>query len=457
MKKKVFYAMMVCALLAAGQAQADDRVYLPTTVFRESAYDYRQKFEYAYDEFGHIVSEKWSTDVAGTYVPDREFIRAYHRLPNGEFVPTMEENADKSVSGMKERYSAAYDDRGMELWNQYEHEVSGEWKVYARREAVLNANGIRTAIRTLNAETGEMETIPAYTFDDRGRTTQVTDSYGKTYTFTWNDKDLLTGFSGPEEGTFHNVVIVVNEEYFNPYALDPLLERNKPAGGGYAWNDYTLHEWLFSADGDRMTVRATVDKARGETTQTVSAEGVEMIKIVYKTGANGSYSITRTEYGEEGTYTDERERIYDEHGALIKEYNEESDTGNGYHREDVWIYERTYDAEGRPLQTVCIHNGETTYTETYEAWAGVMPTGMEEMPVLPDIEVYPNPVADAVVIDGAPEGSTLAVFELSGRLVYRQTNVGGRQTVSVASWPKGMYLVTVQTAGRIVTRKTVKK
>ncbi|MDR2776345.1 MAG: T9SS type A sorting domain-containing protein, partial [Tannerella sp.] len=202
---------------------------------------------------------------------------------------------------------------------------------------------------------------------------------------------------------------------------------------------------------------------RGEATQTIFVGEVEMQKIVYKTGANGSYSIIQTYTDEDGTYTDEWGSIYDEHGAMINDYSEESYAGNdGYHREDVSLYERTYDAEGRPLQTVCIRNGETEYTETYESWTAVTPPpsgmGTEKIPSpLPAVKVYPNPAVDVIVIDGAPAGSTLAVFDLSGRIVYRQANISGRETVSVASWPAGLYLVTVQMPEGTVTRKTVKK
>jgi anion-transporting ArsA/GET3 family ATPase len=83
--------------------------------------------------------------------------------------------------------------------------------------------------------------------------------------------------------------------------------------------------------------------------------------------------------------------------------------------------------------------------------------GTEETPSLPAVDVYPSPAVDVIVIDGAPAGSTLAVFDLSGRIVYRQGNISGRETVSVASWPAGLYLVSVQTPEGTVTHKMVKK
>jgi YD repeat-containing protein len=462
--KKLILLFVLTLLPAAGFAQsgmavktlADGRVYLPTAVYRESSDGfYGQKIEYAYDEFGNTVYEKWSNQN-GAY-DEREITRAYHRLPNGEFVLTLEEgNPFWAGDGMKVRHSIAYDDRGMELYDRYERYESGEWKVYRLREAVLNENGVRTAIRTFNDETGEMEIDPGYTFDGKGRTTQATDD-GNTYTFIWNDNDRLTGFTGSQEGTFHNMEIVVNDGYFNPYALNPLLERSKPVEDYYVWNDYTMHEWLFSADGDPMTVRAVEDRTNSEATQTIFVGGVEMMKMTYRKGINGSYYITSTSPSEGGVYTDRQERIYNEYGAVIRDYSAEDDTGDGYHWESETVYERIYDEEGRPVQTTSVYNGETRYTETYEAWTAVTPSGTEALPALPTVEVYPNPAVDVIVIDGAPAGSTLAVFDLAGRIVYRQENIGGRETVSVASWNKGLYLVTVQTTKGTVTHKTVKK
>jgi YD repeat-containing protein len=455
--KKVFYQAMLSCLLVAGQASADESpVFLPTVAVREAAIDgEKQKIEYAYDEFGHVVSEKWSRNVNGTYVPDRETINEYHRLPSGDFVQTKSEYSGNDLSGGY-RYTAAYDSKGMELFHRYEYYTSGRWETDRHVEAVVDGNGIRTAIRRLNRETGKMETDPACTFDNRGRVTQVTDSEG-TYTFTWNDEDRLTGFSTPEEGAFHNVVIVTNSKYFNPYELNPLSRRVNDNTGDYAWDDYRMHEWLFSADGDVLTVRATTDPARGEATQTFFAGDVEIVKTVFRTGVNGGYSISETSLSDGGTYTDKWEREYDEHGAPVRDYEVEDDTGDGFHREDETVYGRKYDTGGRPVQTVCTRNGEVQYTETYEAWTEVTPSGNEARPALPAVQVYPNPAVDVIVIDRVPAGSTLAVFDPSGRVIYRQTKPGSRETVSVASWPKGLYFVTIQTPKGVITHKTVKK
>jgi hypothetical protein len=443
------------AVFAQSGTPVAGQVYLPTEVYRESIDGSRQKIEYVYDEFGHIVYEKWSYDQNGTYVADKEVTRAYHRMPNGEFALTLEEGDVDWMGNMKGRHSIGYDDQGMELWNRYEMYESGEWKVYRSRETVLNENGVRTAIRTFNGETGEMEVDPNYTFDDRGRTTQATE-YGIPYTYIWNDNDRLTGFSSSQEGTFHNMEIIINEEYFNPYALHPLLERSKPVEDDYVWNDYTLHEWLFSADGDRMTVRATEDKASGEATQTFFAEDVEWMKMVYKKGDNGSYSITATVLSDMGgTDTDEWGRTYDEYGAVTRVYSKYD--SDGFSAESATVYERSYDAEGRPVQTNMYNEETRRYTETYESWRVVTPLSTEALPALPTIRVYPNPAVDVIVIEDAPAGSTLAVFDLSGRIIYRQAKIGERETVSVASWPKGLYLVSVQTPQGTVTHKTMKK
>jgi hypothetical protein len=102
----------------------DKQVARPTTIFRETSWDTKVKYECQYDAYGHITSLKtyYYTEQGNdseehfenVYVLQDSIVNEYHQLPNGEFVKTKEEYANNS------RYTSAYDDKGMLLWRQIE-------------------------------------------------------------------------------------------------------------------------------------------------------------------------------------------------------------------------------------------------------------------------------------------------------------------------------------------------
>ncbi|MDR0427967.1 MAG: hypothetical protein LBH12_05120, partial [Dysgonamonadaceae bacterium] len=116
----------------------------PTTIYREDSYGQKSKYECEYDVYGHVVSVRlyeWNND-SETYEFRGASVREYHQLPNGEFVNTKEES--EFIWNEKQRYTAAYDNKGMQLWYQGESFDfnSSTWSVDYRTEARIE-NGIR--------------------------------------------------------------------------------------------------------------------------------------------------------------------------------------------------------------------------------------------------------------------------------------------------------------------------
>ncbi|MGI4883507.1 MAG: right-handed parallel beta-helix repeat-containing protein [Janthinobacterium lividum] len=75
------------------------------------------------------------------------------------------------------------------------------------------------------------------------------------------------------------------------------------------------------------------------------------------------------------------------------------------------------------------------------------------------LALYPNPAQDALALDlgPAPAVADVAVHDLQGRLVQRQTlrGPGTAPLAGVRALPNGAYLVTITTAGTVATRKLV--
>lgn len=101
-------------------------------------------------------------------------------------------------------------------------------------------------------------------------------------------------------------------------------------------------------------------------------------------------------------------------------------------------------------------NWEESGTTTYH-FSPNWPVG-----VAPDIEtsikIYPNPVADRLVIDsGNLNESTCYIRDLSGRVLINK-NITGKSTVDVASLAPGLYLIELRRANQLIfSDKIIKK
>jgi hypothetical protein len=82
------------------------------------------------------------------------------------------------------------------------------------------------------------------------------------------------------------------------------------------------------------------------------------------------------------------------------------------------------------------------------------PVGIEEMAAQPNIQLYPNPATDFVVVKGDQVGN-VTIYTMNGKRVLHQQIVSGQQ-ISVAHLQPGTYIVETQTANGIARKKLVK-
>jgi hypothetical protein len=80
-------------------------------------------------------------------------------------------------------------------------------------------------------------------------------------------------------------------------------------------------------------------------------------------------------------------------------------------------------------------------------------TGSPENEWFGKLNIYPNPVTDAVTIVGLEGGELITFFNLAGQLVLQSIAVGDMVNISISALPKGLYLVNI-TKGK--AEKTVK-
>ncbi|MDR1222097.1 MAG: T9SS type A sorting domain-containing protein [Tannerella sp.] len=476
---------------------AAQQVVRPTTVYREYLLDYqderrKSKYECEYDSYGHITSLKLYEWNGSEYVSSGYVVNEYHQLPNGEFVKTKEEYEQRrdEYSHEKQRYTSAYDNKGMQLWHQYEYFDfnTSTWNVSGRTEARIE-NGVRTAI-LYNEEVDD-----SYTFDSKGRIIRYDYDYSFDsgyIAYKWNDNDRIVEMvesrtsdsndDGLPDGTYtytyRNIEIVHNEKYFNPYSLSPLsFDDNDVAEitwiswGDFSVDDYTLHEVYYNIDatavmgGEELQaqMRTTVNNNGNQIVQTVTGQvygmEIERVTVIDVLDEYGSYHRLEGE-GTDDTY--ERLATYNEYGELLRRYNKESWIDEEQTYKYDYVYDRERDNQNRPAKTTYSYKNDyildyqTSWEETYDTWTTVtLPSGIQET-AKSAVSVYPNPAVENISLSGISGKANIVLSDVNGRMLLNRS-INEKETISVSHLPAGVYFIRIQTNEGISTTKLIKK
>jgi YD repeat-containing protein len=470
---------------------AVQQVERPTTIYREYPSGYytpnaKYKYECEYDEYGHVTSLKCYEWDGEDYVFRGSAARGYHRLPSGEFVKIKDEGKWLIYSGgddyETQRYTVAYDEKGMQLWSRKEGYYGTDEFIQAKIE-----NGIRTAI-CLN---GVIDS--RYTFDGKGRITRFSEENGYCVSYTWDDSDRITGmvesgtYDSDSDGladatytyTYSNIEIAHNEKYFNPYSLDPLYSSEYyysyayPAWeGDFSIDDNTLHEVYYNMDATvveddatfQAQVRTTVSNNGNRIEQAVNYGTENRSTTVDVLDECGSYRILEDE-GNGDTY--EYTMTYNAYGELIRNYWKSAWIDEELEEcisEGDKVYDRERDAQNRPVKTAYSYisdyydgyHDESGWEETYETWTPVaLPSGIRET-LAEAVSVYPNPVAEGIRFAGIDGQADITLSDVSGRVLLRRS-IDGRDAVSLSRFPAGIYFINIQLNERELTVKIIKK
>jgi hypothetical protein len=100
--------------------------------------------------------------------------------------------------------------------------------------------------------------------------------------------------------------------------------------------------------------------------------------------------------------------------------------------------------------------GLTCNSARVQVSVGITTTGVEEFAAA-GISVYPNPAAEALTVKlDQKDSAVLNLYDLSGRLVLRQSLQDLQTTVGLTSIQAGLYQLEVQKSGQRFTQKIVK-
>ena len=126
----------------------------------------------------------------------------------------------------------------------------------------------------------------------------------------------------------------------------------------------------------------------------------------------------------------------------------------------VWFYNQvSYHVDGAPLP-VFFHEvlraedsggNELFYTDDV-AWYGNIATGVEEqMTLIEDMSVNPNPVGQGEMVDLVLPRGGGRIMDLGGRVIWSsQSGKEGVISISTAGWRPGPYILFSETGGRPV-------
>ena len=84
-----------------------------------------------------------------------------------------------------------------------------------------------------------------------------------------------------------------------------------------------------------------------------------------------------------------------------------------------------------------------TATATKVIYVSGCNTGVENVPTLPTINVYPNPIDEYVIIESTEPIETVCIYNILGQKVIYETVNNNLVKISTVSLPKGMYVLKV--------------
>lgn len=86
---------------------------------------------------------------------------------------------------------------------------------------------------------------------------------------------------------------------------------------------------------------------------------------------------------------------------------------------------------------------------------GILTVGIEDEKVVDKFDLYPNPANDLVTIAKIHNGSSVKVFDVSGKSVYSSISTGEQLTINIADFTNGIYMVCIENKGNATNMKLV--
>ncbi|UCH14248.1 MAG: glycoside hydrolase family 88 protein [Bacteroidales bacterium] len=97
-----------------------------------------------------------------------------------------------------------------------------------------------------------------------------------------------------------------------------------------------------------------------------------------------------------------------------------------------------------------------TAGETWRFYMENFVTG-EFLQNIDSLNIYPNPASEKLHIEFLKRNSLISVYDLNGKLYYRNAAEKEKLEIDIKNWQKGIYIIQVKDTERIIHNKLVKK
>ena len=85
---------------------------------------------------------------------------------------------------------------------------------------------------------------------------------------------------------------------------------------------------------------------------------------------------------------------------------------------------------------------------------GCAPTGINELTLEHNLKIYPNPTSTKVTIEtNLDENFNISLLDISGKTIYNNTSKSNYLTLDVSNYPKGLYLIKIESKKAVYTSK----
>ena len=85
----------------------------------------------------------------------------------------------------------------------------------------------------------------------------------------------------------------------------------------------------------------------------------------------------------------------------------------------------------------------------------VIATGIDELALVPTMEINPNPAAQTITVKAGISNYTLQIADVTGKVVIETTECLPQEIVDVSALEAGLYMITLQKAGSIRNQKLI--
>ena len=126
------------------------------------------------------------------------------------------------------------------------------------------------------------------------------------------------------------------------------------------------------------------------------------------------------------------------------------DAQGGIHPNKYWLFASTHGRGAWYTNTLCVGCDSINTSKGFVL--GIANVEKEQ------VKVYPNPASSYTTVELSSDFSnaTIQVYNLNGQMLMDKKNVNNHETINMADWNAGTYIISIQANGKTINKKIIK-